>query len=641
MLLRPLLIFILLIFALAGCTDLLGTKDSATNNPAKYEDPAKLAKQLESEGRYTDAAKEYQRLATRSGPGTRQSYQLAAIRTFLKADMIDAAKAELSTVRLQDNYGLNEAFELVQIRLALAEQRIDEALAHLNAMDVNRLPKNLQIEHYQLQASVLEVKGDVFGAAQKWIQLDNLIGTDALALRENHKILWDSLALVSYEQLRQIQQIPGDTFSGWVSLAVLSKTIQPSYIAQSIADWQTRYPNHPANKDTVQTLLHATQAKSVVPIPTTQSTQKIALLLPLESKFYYHAEAVQNGMVAVVMDDNQSTTQKYEVVPRPVDVNNVTNVYQQMISEGAKMVIGPLDKESLTVLANSTNQLPVLTVGLNYLDTATNTNNLFQFGLSPEQEAQAVAQRAWQDGHRLAAALVPPGNWSNRVLTAFQQAWAAQGGQFTTVQQYDNENFDQPVKRIIDSKADMVFMLAFPKEARRLRPYFPYHDGDSIAVYSTSHIYSGITNQSMDRDLDGIIFSDIPWILAPDQQAKKWQAHFEQNYPDNMEQVKRLYALGIDAYHIMLELKKLNQYSYLQLNGYTGLLSVGNGGIITRQLLWAKFVDGLPQLLEKQPFQPINSQPVLTPVSSTPNNSVPVTAPVPIPIPVMPVPIGQ
>jgi hypothetical protein len=625
MLLRSLLTLILLIISLTSCTGIPWIEGDGANNPATYEDPAKLAKQLESEGRYVESSKEYQRIATRSGPGTRQGYQLAAVRTLLKADMIDAAKAELATIQLQNNYGLNNLAELVQIRLAIAEQRIDEALVHLNAMNVSQLPKNLQIEHNQLQANILEAQGDVFGAVKKWISLDNAIGTDVLALRENHEILWHSLSLLEYNQLRQVQQTPGDVFSGWVSLAVLSKTIHPSYIAKSIADWQARYPNHPANKDIVQTIMRATQTNSTT-AGAIKPIQKIALLLPLDSKFQAHAEATQNGISAAIYDDKQAA-QMPEIIVSNVDPSNVANIYKEMVAQGIQVVIGPLDKESLAVLAQTTNQLPVLTIGLNYLDTNSNTNNLFQFGLSPEQEAQAVARRAWQDGHRVTSALIPPGNWSNRVLTAFQQEWAKQGGQFATLQQYDNSNLSQSVKNVVNSKADMVFMLAFPREARQLRPFFPYHDGENIAIYSTSHIYTGVVDQRMDRDLEGIIFGDMPWILSPDQKAKEWQATFEKSWPDDMEQVKRLYALGIDAYRLLHELKKLNQHNFLKMNGYTGLLSVENGGVITRQLLWARFIDGLPQLLEKQTVNTIVTQPV--------------SAPVPIAVPAIPVPVAQ
>lgn len=619
MLLRSFLISIFLIFSLTNCTSIPWMEDDNANNQPKYEDPAQLAKQLESEGQYVESAKEYQRIATRSGPGVRQSYQLAAVKTLLKADMLDAAKAELATIQLQNNYGLNNLAELVQIRLAIADQRVDEALVHLNAMNVNQLPKNLQIEHYQLQANISEAKGDVFGAVKQWVSLDKMIGTDALALRENHEILWRSLSLLELNQLRQVQQVPGDAYSGWVSLAILSKTIHPSYIAQSIADWQARYPNHPANKDIVQTIMRATQANAAAS-NAVKPIQQIALLLPLDSKFKAHAEAVQNGISAVIYTEGQAAQQMPQVITGNVDESNVVATYKNMVSQGIKVVIGPLDKESLAILAQTANKLPVLTVGLNYLDpTTTPIYNLFQFGLSPEQEAQAVAQRAWQDGHRLASALVPPGNWSNRVLTAFQQEWTKQGGQFTTAQQYDNTNLGQSVQRVVNSKADMVFMLAFPREARQLRPYFPYYDGENIAIYSTSHIYSGLEEQRENRDLEGIIFGDMPWILAPDQKAKEWQATFDKDFPDEMEHVKRLYALGIDAYHLLHELQKLNQQNYLQLNGYTGLLSIEKSGVITRQLLWARFVDGLPQLLEKQTVKP------------TTLPSAPVTAPVPIP----------
>ncbi|WP_404854442.1 penicillin-binding protein activator, partial [Escherichia coli] len=46
---------------------------------------------------------------------------------------------------------------------------------------------------------------------------------------------------------------------------------------------------------------------------------------------------------------------------------------------------------------------------------------MFQFGLAAEDEARAVASRAWGDGMRRAVALVPRGEWGDRVLAAFSQ----------------------------------------------------------------------------------------------------------------------------------------------------------------------------------------------------------------------------
>ena len=64
------------------------------------------------------------------------------------------------------------------------------------------------------------------------------------------------------------------------------------------------------------------------------------------------------------------------------------------------------------------------------------TANLFQFGLSPEDEAKQIAQRAWFDGHNKAAMIYPEGNWGKRVAAAFKQHWEQLGGRVASEQHY-------------------------------------------------------------------------------------------------------------------------------------------------------------------------------------------------------------
>jgi outer membrane PBP1 activator LpoA protein len=99
-------------------------------------------------------------------------------------------------------------------------------------------------------------------------------------------------------------------------------------------------------------------------------------------------------------------------------------------------------------------------------------------------------------------------------------------------------------------------------------------------------VYNGTPNPQ----LEGVIFADMPWILAPDEKAAQAQAALSGHMN------KQLYALGVDAYYLLPRLQQLSSY---QWQGQTGHLSVNNRGIIHRdQLSWARFVNGKPQLLD-------------------------------------------
>ncbi len=81
--------------------------------------------------------------------------------------------------------------------------------------------------------------------------------------------------------------------------------------------------------------------------------------------------------------------------------------YQQAAADGVELVVGPWEKPLVRQLANRA-QLPITTLALNYADNEQQApEQLFQYGLAAEDEARLAADRAWADGMRRAAALVP------------------------------------------------------------------------------------------------------------------------------------------------------------------------------------------------------------------------------------------
>ena len=104
-----------------------------------------------------------------------------------------------------------------------------------------------------------------------------------------------------------------------------------------------------------------------------------------------------------------------------------------------QLVVGPLEKPLVKQLS-ARPQLPITTLALNYSETDQGPAQLFQFGLAAEDEAREVSRRARADGLHRAAAMVPRGEWGERVYKAFRQDWEANGGTVMGV-----EYVDQPV----------------------------------------------------------------------------------------------------------------------------------------------------------------------------------------------------
>jgi uncharacterized protein len=589
MLNRTLIILFLFFSLLSGCSKPVIQPDETPTNVV-IEDPAAAAKKLEIQGDYQQAAQEYLRIAAETTPPTQQGHQLSAIKAFLKGGLLKEAKAELDNLDVSQGYSLEIPLELVRTKMDLEEGRVKKALQRLNGIDITTLPMPLQIEYKQLHAQALIVEEKVQQGVSEWVEIDSLANADTLGIQDNHLQLWRSLLSLPRSKLRQVAQ-QTDVAYGWVALALLAKTARQQYLPQGVNNWQLRFQNHPAIQYIVPRLL-----QNIDQIPT-QPT-KVALLLPPTShKFGKFAEIIKNGILTTVNAEPKNL--RPNIVLYEVNPKNVLKIYQKAVDDNADFVVGPLVKETITVLANSKVQLPLPTLALNHLGTEEVTGNLYQFSLSPEDEAAEVALRALADGHKSALTIVPKGGggWGERVVSAFQTEWEKQGGKIVGKDLYD-ANFDISIPKLLRKSAktaDMIFMVAFPDSAREIRPLIS-KSAARMPIYSTSHLYSGTPNPKSDAKLEDIMFVDMPWILAPDEKAVRLLVTLRKSWAKDMAKYKRYYAFGVDAYALVLQIQQSSDFKW---QGQTGGLFVNRLGEVHRnQLRWARFVDGKPQVLD-------------------------------------------
>ena len=312
---------------------------------------------------------------------------------------------------------------------------------------------------------------------------------------------------------------------------------------------------------------------------------------------------------------------------------NINQVYSKAVTEGAEFIVGPLEKEALTKLS-AWPGLSVPTLALNQAriapDIAANADAsilpaLIQFSLSPEDEARQVAERASADGRRRALAIVPADEWGQRLRRAFRESWSASGGIILEVTEYDprTDDYGATIKQLLnvdDSEyrtrrlrqtlvrglenrarrrqdADMIFMAAFPITGRQLIPQLRFHDAGHIPLYATSHIFTGIVNAQADADMNGVVFPDLPWILAPESEISAIKTLINENFRADSSVYQRLYAFGVDAFNLISQVNRLAYEDEAEFHGATGILSMADDGRIIRKLPWGKIINGKPELL--------------------------------------------
>src|SRR5690554_7489662 len=100
---------------------------------------------------------------------------------------------------------------------------------------------------------------------------------------------------------------------------------------------------------------------------------------------------------------------------------------------------------------------------------------------------------------------------------------------------------------VVDAGVQGIVLVATPTIARQFKPLFAFYYGGDLPVYAPSIIYGGEPDPGKDRDINNVNFTDIPWVLAEDNQLRE-QA--QQYLSGTRGQLGRLFAMGADAWQL-------------------------------------------------------------------------------------------
>jgi len=142
--------------------------------------------------------------------------------------------------------------------------------------------------------------------------------------------------------------------------------------------------------------------------------------------------------------------------------------------------------------------------------------------------------------------------------------------------------------------AQFVFLAAQPEQGRLLCPQLRFHFAGDLPVYATADIYDD--DEKSNRDLYGLQFTDMPWIIDPAQDAEPLRQTVRTLWPGRSNMSLRLFAMGLDAYLLMPKLYGAGPVIE-SIDGQTGRLVVGPDGVVHRGLVWARFNGGVPEPL--------------------------------------------
>lgn len=626
----PLVLILPLLLLLAAC-GAPGSKKISPDTPAAElipDEAIDLAKDYTQSGKFLDAALLYSKLAGVAAEPLKQHYQLLASEVMLDANYLVQAEQLLDEIHVDHLGALYKNRKTLQsARILLARNKPQKTLDLLEPLRNQQHEPGLQAKIHETRAKAYAKSGNMLETARERIFLEDFISDKEKRLDNQLEIL-NSLSRLSDLALKQlITAPPPDLLSGWLELTRITKTFQqkPELITNEIELWRKRYPKHDVPDKVIGNLLHREEIEIIKPT-------HIALLLPEKNHFAKAADAIKKGLLTTYFEKPQED--ENGLSQRPVlqfyatdsGTESFMTVYNKAIADGADLIIGPLEKEYVNML-NERSSLQVPTLALNYSENSQRTTrNLFQFGLSPEDEASQVAERAWLSGYNSALVLVPLGNWGTRVSTSFTARWEQLGGVVAEQQTYDakKNDFSTSIRKVLNideserrhsqlhatlnhktlftprrrQDVDFIFIGAFPRQARQLRPQFKFHHAADLPVFATSHIYTGKINKQMDRDMNGVFFGDMPWVIPEMSTKNNLKKQINRLWPGISDKYARLFALGIDAYDLVPSLNTLLQYRAEFYRGETGNLYIDDNNRIHRRLLWLGFEKGIPVVLD-------------------------------------------
>jgi hypothetical protein len=381
-------------------------------------------------------------------------------------------------------------------------------------------------------------------------------------------------------------------------------------------------PSGPITHQTVQTPPPAAPGSRLPGNLPAVGGSQIALLLPLTGRQSASAIAVRDGFLTAyysVPAANRPELHIYDTAQM-----SVAAALAQATGAGAGLIVGPLTREEVAAAAAYSGPRPPMLTLNAVTGTPAAGNVLYQFALSPEEEARQVARRVVADGNRAGVALVPANDWGRRVLAAFTQELAAAGGQLLDSASYDAGSTDyaapiSKVLRINESEArnkrlesvlgtrltfqprrrgdvGFIFSPGQSQQERLLRPQLRFYFAGDVPTYATADAFE--PNVNANQDLDGLIFPDAPWMLGGalvdsvrDATSAAW--------PTGGPKRNILFAFGFDAARLAMALRSMQSgnATSLSVDGLTGHLTIAADGHVLRDLMWAQVRNGEPRLL--------------------------------------------
>lgn len=522
----------------------------------------------------------------------------------------DRPQAELLIRRLSKQT-LSDAqqaeWQLARAQLSFNQQQYQAVLSRLSFPTDWRLDPRQWQKYYQLRADSLLELDRAFDANRE------LVGLYEHSTSQQQSIIaqqiWQNFDEYSSSTITTLTTASDEEIlDGWLQLAIYVKTLGSDLpqLKNTLEQWLKENASHPAARYTPQTISDILALDLVKPTHT-------ALLLPLSGRFAKQAELIRDGFIMAMMNDPQRDPNATLTI---LDTNteSLESVDATLAEKQVDFVVGPLvksDIEKLQTFQKKRGQA-IPTLALNIPDKIEPSSTTCYLTLSPEQEVAQAAKYLFSQGYRYPLILAPQGSYGDRVVEAFNQEWRQYSTNKVAVNLFgDKRQLQRNINNVFGLQAsqqniaqmnsllgislesqprsrrdiDAVYITAGIADLTLIKPFIEVAinpDTRPPKLFSNSNSNSG---GRQFEDLSGITYSDIPLLIEPNNPIATQAAEL---WPRTSNADRRLQALGMDAYQLMLELPQMKAVKGYTISGQTGVLGIDQNCIVQREISWAE-----------------------------------------------------
>ena len=527
--------------------------------------------------------------------------------------------AQVNSTELNDVAFIN--YSLLRSKISSSSNELKLALIELESERIQSLEQKLNEEAlndiFKERSVILMTLGRFEDSIQNDNKLIDLVTSEKLKSELSEKLL---VKIVSqpYIRIEQCIRNLNPIIEGWCRLGIEFRNKQlTSENPESIfLNWASQNPTHPASAFQPLSVSHEKSTRA--------NNGHIALLLPFDEEYETASKIFMDGFLDGFFKSlNLDKDHHRKIKIFNSSEKGIISAYKEALDFDAQLIVGGLRQSEAEILsALKMHEVPTMIINDPDKKNSENVRNLIFFSNSQENEIHHIIEKVWQDGQRSIVIIAPNQSWGLKSSDIFEATWIQKGGEIL-----DKVIFDQDVRdftdllkrplhidlsekrglfmrRFVNSQLevssrrrddiDAVILFAYPDKARQIKPALNYLFASDVPVYSSSRIYNGSRKYDLNKDLDDIQFTGMPWTSEGSLRDS-----IEVDLSLHPEYIQ-LYARGFDSFSISHKFLSPSKQTKLPVFSATGLLEI-HDNVIKKVPRWYQFRNGINVDLQFNP----------------------------------------